>query len=336
MAARRIPLNFFAMPFGLAGLAGSWQSPVGYGRAPQAVATALFVVAALAWTAVLAGYLNHLRGEWAGFSRDLLDPVAAPFASLIVITPMLLAVEGLYPHAPRAGRVLFDVFLVLTVLLGAWFTGQWMYGGLELDRFHPGYFLPTVAGGLLASAGAAGVGQHRLAEVMFGLGTICWLVLGSIILGRLFFRPALPKALVPTMAIEVAPAAVASLAYFALHGDRVDSAAAFLGGYGLLMVLAQVRLLPAYLRLPFMPSTWAFTFSWAAVASAALHWLNALRPNGYPVWQYLVLTAATVLVGAVALRTLVALARHQLLPEPTRPLRTAESAVGAPVAREYS
>jgi tellurite resistance protein len=102
------------------------------------------------------------------------------------------------------------------------------------------------------------------------------------------------------------------------------------------MVLAQVRLLPAYLRLPFMPSTWAFTFSWAAVASAALHWLNALRPNGYPVWQYLVLTAATVLVGAVALRTLVALARHQLLPEPTRPLRTAESAVGAPVAREYS
>jgi tellurite resistance protein len=29
------------------------------------------------------------------------------------------------------------------------------------------------------------------------------------------------------------------------------------------MVLAQARLLPSYARLPFMPSTWAFTFTWA-------------------------------------------------------------------------
>ncbi|WP_237539893.1 MULTISPECIES: hypothetical protein [unclassified Streptomyces] len=45
---------------------------------------------------------------------------------------------------------LVDVFLVLTVLLGGWFTGQWIYGPLELDRLHPGYFLQTVAGGLVA------------------------------------------------------------------------------------------------------------------------------------------------------------------------------------------
>jgi tellurite resistance protein len=125
--------------------------------------------------------------------RDLTDPIAAPFASLAVITPMLLAAEGLYPHAPGAGRVLLDVFLTLTVLLGAWFTGQWIYRPVELDNFHPGYFLPTVAGGLIASAGAAEVGQRRLAELMLGLGAVCWLVLGSIILGRLLFRPLLPS-----------------------------------------------------------------------------------------------------------------------------------------------
>ncbi|MFC1411974.1 TDT family transporter [Streptacidiphilus sp. N1-12] len=335
MAAQRIPLNFFAMPFGLAGLAGSWQLASEYGRAPQAVATVLFAVAALVWAAVLAAYLRYLGRDRAGFGRDLLDPVAAPFASLAVITPMLLAVEGLYPHAPQAGRVLFDVFLALTVLLGAWFTGQWMYGGgLDLDRFHPGYFLPTVAGGLLASAGAAAVGQRRLAEAMFGLGIVCWLVLGSIILGRLFFRPRLPAPLMPTLAIEVAPAAVASLAYFALHGDHIDATAAFLGGYGLLMVLAQLRLLPGYLALPFMPSTWAFTFSWAAVATAALHWLNALRPSGYQVWQYLVLAAVSALVGAIALRTLVALRRHQLLPGQPQPQPSAgPSSAAEPVSR---
>ncbi|WP_143728542.1 transporter [Micromonospora cremea] len=151
-----------------------------------------------------------------------------------------------------------------------------------LDKMHPGYFLPTVAGGLIAAAGAAALGQQRLAQALFGLGLICWLILGSIMLGRLFVRPVLPAPLTPTLAIEVAPAAVASLAYFALNGDRLDLFAVALGGYGPLMVLAQIRLLPVFLRLTFAPSTWAFTFSWAVVASAALHWIHAGRPARTP------------------------------------------------------
>jgi tellurite resistance protein len=235
-----------------------------------------------------------------------------------VITPMLLATEGIYPHAPGAGRALFDVFLALTVLLGAWFTGQWIYRPVELDTFHPGYFLPTVAGGLIASAGAAAVGQRGLAEVMLGFGGVCWLVLGSIVLGRLLFRPLLPAPLLPTLAIEVAPAAVASLAYFALRGDHIDTVAAFLGGYGLLMALAQLRMLPAYVRLPFMPSTWAFTFSWAAVATVGIHWLDDTAPGGYRIYEYVVLAAITALVGGIAVRTLVAIGRRELLPKPAR------------------
>jgi tellurite resistance protein len=188
-----------------------------------------------------------------------------------VITPILLAAEGVAPHGLTAGRVLVDLFLVLTVGLGGWFTGQWMHGKLELDDFHPGYFLPTVAGGFVAALGAALVHQHRLAEVMLGLGLICWMILGSTILARLFFRPALPAALVPTLAIEIAPAAVGSLAYFATDGDRIDIFAAGIAGYGLLMVFAQLQFLPQYARLRFKVATWAFSFGWAAVATTALH-----------------------------------------------------------------
>lgn len=100
-------------------------------------------------------------------------------------------------------------------------------------------------------------------------------------------------------------AAVASLAWFAMHGPRIDSVAAILGGYGLLMVLAQVRLLPAYGRLAFMPGTWAFTFSWAAVATVVLVWLEVGRPSGYQVWQYAVIGALSLFIGAIAVRTVV-------------------------------
>jgi tellurite resistance protein len=316
--ASKIPLNFFGIPFGLGGLAEVWTTESGFHDVSRIVADVILLISAASWLIVVGAYLKHVARDRAAFSRDLLDPIAAPFASLAVITPMLLASVGLYPHAETVGRALTDVFLCLVVLLGGWFTGQWIYGSLELDQFHPGYFLPTVAGGLVASASAAAVGQHRLSEVMFGLGLICWVVLGSITLGRLLFRPMLPTALQPTLAIEVAPAAVASLAWFKIHGERIDTVAAALAGYGLLMVLAQLRLVPMFCRLPYMPSTWAFTFSWAAVATTGLVWLQATRPTGYEVWQYIVLAAITVLIGGISARTVLAISRRQLLPGSAR------------------
>lgn len=316
MSAPGIPLNFFGMPFGLAGLAGVWLTAAQRSHAPIAIANMLYVLAFVVWLLVVGAYILGARSH-RSFREDLLDPVAAPFASLAVITPMLLAAQGLAPHAQAAGKVLVDVFLVLTVLLGGWFTGQWIYGPLDQDKLHPGYFLPTVAGGLIASASAAEVGQRRLGEIMLGLGLICWLILGSMIMARLFFRPQLPAPLQPTLAIEVAPAAVASLAWFALTGGRFDTVAAVLAGYGILMVLAQLRLLPGFVRLPFMPSTWAFTFSWAAVVSVMLRWNEHSHPSGYPVYTYLLLAAITLLIGGIAVRTLIALLRGRLLPKPS-------------------
>ena len=132
----------------------------------------------------------------------------------------------------------------------------------------------------MASAAAAEVGQLRLAEFMFGFGLFCWSIVGSTILFRLFFRPPLPPALTPTLAIEVAPAATAFLALLAINGNRINAEAAAIAGYGVLMALAQVRLVPAYLRLKFAPSFWAFTFGWAAVASSAIRWSTTPRHPG--------------------------------------------------------
>ena len=332
MSSTKVPLNFFGMAFGLAGVGEAWATAAGFHRAPHAVAEITFVLSAVVWLVVTLAYLRYVGGDRSALAKDLLDPIAAPFASLALITPMLLAGAALYPHAEVAGRVVTDVLVIATVLLGGWFTGQWIYGQLDLDRLHPGYFLPTVAGGLVGSASAAAVGQPRLAEFLFGLGLLSWIVLGSIILGRLLFRPMLPPPLQPTLAIEVAPAAVASLAWFGIHGDRIDTLAAALAGYGLLMVIAQLRLVPLFSRLPFMPSTWAFTFSWAAVASTVVVWLQTTHVGGYRAWQYIVLAAVTVLIAAIAARTVLAIIRRQLLPQTPRPAASAPTEVDTPDA----
>jgi tellurite resistance protein len=331
VTAPRIPPSFFAIPFGIAGLAGVWLTMAHDRGVPIEIGWILCVASALAWFAVVLGYLNQLRGDRRAVYRDLIDPVASPLLSLALITPMLLSAQGVQAWSAASARVAVDVLVVLVVGLGSWFTGQWIYGPLEVDALHPGYFLPTVAGGLLASYCASIVGQPLLAAVMFGLGLVCWLILGSIMLGRLLVRPRLPTPLLPTLAIEVAPAAIASLAWFRLRGDGIDIVAAVLGGYGLLMVLAQARLLPAYLRLPFMPTTWSFTFSWAAVATTAIAWLQTLHPTGYRAGQYALLVAVSVLIGSIMVRTIVALVTGQFLHPAQAP--PAPRATSSPRAR---
>lgn len=323
----RIPLNIFGMGFGLAGLATTWRVAADFSLAPGWIATALAVIAALVWLATCGSYLRYIAFTAGAFTRDLRDMTVGPFASLAVITPMLLAADGIAPYSTAVAAVFVDVFVVAVVLLGGWFTGMWMRGGTELDRLHPGYFLPTVAGGLVASASAADVGQYRLAQVMLGMGLICWVIVGSMILGRLIFRPPLPDALVPTMAIEVAPAAVASVAYFSINGGKIDLFTAILAGYGLLMVVAQLPLVPRYRRLKFSVGSWAFTFSFAAVASTLLYWIALGDIDAASGLSYLVLAAITALVGGIAIRTVIAISRRSLLPSPPSS-PTATSAAG--------
>ena len=319
MAAARIPPNFFGIPFGLAGLGNTWIVAGRDGDVPAWIGNALLALAALTWLAVVVAYAAYVLPRPRALVGDLVDPVAGAFVPLAVITPMLLAAQGVVPYDPDVGRVLVDVFLVLTLVFGGWITGQWIYGRIDIDQIHPGYFLPTVAGGFIASAAASAVGQRTLADIMLGLGFVCWLVLGSLILNRLFIRPPLPAQLVPTLAIEVAPSAVAVLALFARNGGRIDIWVMLVSGYGLLLVLAQIRLLPLYLRLNFASSFWAFTFSWSAVATTALHWITGGEPPGHRVYTYFVLAAISALIGGIAVRSIVAAARGRFLPPPAPP-----------------
>jgi tellurite resistance protein len=309
---RRIPPNLFGIAFGLTGLAATWRTAGKILAIPAAVPDAIYIVAGAVWVALLAGYVAQgLRQVLA----DLRDPVLGPFVSLAMIVPMLLGV-ALAAVAFTAGRVVVVVSLALTITVGGWLTGQWIADGLDQDKAHPGYFLPTVAGGLAGGYAAASVGLQGLAEASFGIGVICWLVLGSTLLYRLFFRPMLPAMLVPTLAIEVAPPAVAGFAYFALTGGAVDFAARALGGYVVLMALVQLRFVPLYIRTRFSPAFWSFTFSYAAVAIDALLWIAATRPSGATGYAVAVVTLITALIVAIAVRTIIAVARRNFLPVP--------------------
>lgn len=113
----------------------------------------------------------------------------------------------------------------------------------------------------------------------------------------------------------------AGLAWFALAGPggpgRAASMIAFaLGGYAVLMVLAQLRLSLVYSRLSVSPGFWAFTFSYAAVVADALAWLALRKPPGETGYAIAALALLTGFIAWIAARTTLLAVRGRLFPHP--------------------
>ncbi|MER7245753.1 hypothetical protein [Kribbella sp. NPDC000426] len=277
-AARRVTPSVFAISFGVAGLSLCWSSAGAVGGWALRVSDALWCLTAVVWLLVFSLYARAVtRGK--RWRTELLDPVFAPFVPLGAIVPMLLG-TALAAHAHVMGLALFGAGCLCTVLLGGWLTGQWVITDANLQQWHPGYFLPTVAGGLVASSCSSSLGLRTLAWAAFGYGLICWLLLGSILLLRLFTQPSLPVPLAPTLAIEVAPPAVAGIAWFGLNGGRTDPVALGLAGY------------------------------------AALNWLAVAEPPYQRLWSLLLLAVVSTAICLLGVRTIRALRAGTFLPRP--------------------
>jgi tellurite resistance protein len=307
----RLQPPLFAVPFGLASLAGVWRLMSSSYGAPSAVSDALFVSAACAWVVLGAIALKDLRRHPGAVGAVLSDPVLGPFWSLPAIVGMLLA-TGLAPAEPAIAEVTFFVFFVATVGVGWVLVARWITRGVDRQQVHPGYFLPTVGGFLVAAQGAARFGLGALGWVSFAVAVASWVLLTPFVLARL--RSArLPAALAPTRAIELAPPALAGATYFDLTGAAPDPAAyAFLIAMAL-VAAGQLRLLPSYARLRFCPCFWTFTFPCASVVALGLRWLKIEHPTGASVYVLLAAAAVSLLTAAIAGRSLLAIPRSDRL-----------------------
>jgi tellurite resistance protein len=308
----RVTPNRFGIPLGLAGLATAWHAAGAKLGTPSAVPGAIDILAAI--VLLLVGWRYAAQGL-RRMAADLRDPIQAPFLAMPAITGMMLG-AALASVSFAAGRVLVVVFLAVTIGVGGWLGGQWITGGIDPASVHSGYYLPTIAGGLVGAITLSQVHLHALAEASFGVGVVSWVILGSVVLNRLITASRLPAALQPVTAIELAPPALAGVAWFALAGGGAAVIAYAIGGYLALMALVQVRLIPVYRKLRFSPGFWAFTFSYAIAITCALEWITRTNPPGATGYAIAAITAITLFIGAIAARTLMAIVRGQFLAEP--------------------
>jgi tellurite resistance protein len=310
-------LSLFAAPLGIAGLGGVWQALRGTVGAPAWPAEVLLALCGALWLALTGRYVLSVIHRSKGYTADLTHVIYGPFVAYVPVIGILLSAHYVqYLHG--IAKALVAIFVTALAVLAAQLLAHWLRGNLPVATFHPGYFLPTVAGAFIASIGLSSSGWREAAQAAFGVGIFFWLVIGTLIFGRLFTGAPLPDEIKPALSVLVSPPAVAGIAWVVQAGGRMDAVAYVLLGILAMMLLVQVLFLAEYRRLPFTVNFWAFTFPVAASTNFAVRWLAEAHSPLWRVWTWTAATLATAFVLGVALATVLTIARHVRRAHPSR------------------
>jgi tellurite resistance protein len=300
------------MVLGLAAIGASWRGAArAYGTSPW-VGDVLLAVAAAVWVALAAAQVARAFVARGALRAELADPVQGSLATLAPAS-LLLVTAGVAGHFHDLATVLFWIGAALAVVHGAWVVGGWFVTPPPVERITPALYLP-LAGLLLAAAAAGAVGKTDAGWAFFGAGLVLWLVLAGVLLARHLSAGELPPALRPLLGLELAPPALALVAYQALGGPAPDAASRGLLGYGLFVAIVLVRLAGRLRDVPFAPAHWSFTFPLALLSAGALR-QGAAAPSSLAGALALPLfVVANAVVAVVVFHTVTAATRGTLLP----------------------
>jgi tellurite resistance protein len=302
-SVNRIPLNTFAISFGLTGLAEVWSTAAIRLGASPVVGEAIWVAAllALAWLVVAHTVAGSRTPDT--LIQQLRHPVQGPVAAIVPVVIMLMGA-----HLASIARVPGVAVVVIGIGAGtmyaAWTLSRWFRGNAAMLSVHGGFLIPTVALGFVGSYASAQAGMTELAIAYFGIGVFFWIAMVTIVIARHFAEAALPEALMPTLGILLAPPVVAGLSWFTINHSKIDGISLAIAGVAGLVVLVQLALVPAYASLPFTLGFWSFTFPASAAVVYIIEWLAITAPPAWQVVSWVLVAVITALTTAIAARSL--------------------------------
>lgn len=264
-----IPAAYFGMVLGVAGMGTAWRLAASLWHAPAAVGEGLMAVAALIWLGLSAVFI----AKWIWFRpaarAEVDDAIQCCFISLFPGTTMLMG-AALAPHARTPALALVVAGTVGQLAFAAYRSAGLWRGLHSPEATTPGVYLPTVSGNLISAITLGALGHADWGLLFFGAGLLSWLSLEPVVLHRMRTLGPLPKAIRPSIGIQLAPPLVACEAYLFVNGGVPDILAHILFGYGLLQLVFLARLLRWTFEQPFSVSFWAFSFGISALAVSSL------------------------------------------------------------------
>ena len=308
-----MPATLFAVPVGLFPFASAWlrarafgwsfAEPIGWALAW--VAAALLVVLVLLYATKCLRYPKVI-------ATDFANPVTG---SLMALVPLALMLAAVLFGAPGRSEWLTLVLVALTLqgVVAMRVVTILATGELPAALVTPALYLPPTAGGFVGAMALSTLAYPGWAALLFGMGLASWALLEVRVLNRLFEGP-MPAALRPTIGVELAPPAVATLAagtiWPTLPGEVLIVGLGVAAG-PIIAVMARYKW---WHNVPFSIGFWSFSFPLAALAGAVV---EVVRRGGWPpVVGGIALAVASMVIAVLGVRTLALIARGRLLPPP--------------------
>ncbi|MFP4208384.1 MAG: SLAC1 anion channel family protein [Wenzhouxiangella sp.] len=306
--AATMPLPLFASVMGTCGLGLVWHVVEARWQLPPVVSGALTAAAAALLVILLAAYGFKALRYRERVMAELRHPVRINFLPAIAINLILLGILS-RPWLEAVSNVLWMVGAGLQLVLTVVIVTVWLNSERPPNSLNPAWFIPAV-GNVLVPVASVPAGFELTGWFFFSIGLFYWTILGTLVFYRLVIGDALEPAMRPTLAILMAPPAVAFLAWLQL-GDGLGGIGLVLYFIALLNFLLLIPQVPGFLKLPFFPSWWAYTFPLAAFTVATFRFADAT--GAIEDWILVALAAlATLVIAIVAGRTLLAVQRGEL------------------------
>ncbi|MEG3175341.1 SLAC1 anion channel family protein [Sphingomonas sp. RB3P16] len=308
-----LPVGFFGSVMGLTGLSIAWKLASQAYQVSEWISGGIALLA-MVWFIVLAtAYgikaltaFDVVRGEFR-------HPVAGNLFGTILVSLLLLPIV-LAPVFRSAAQIIWCVGAVGMVGFAWLMVDRWMGERQQVAQATPAWIVPVV--GLidvpLAVPSLNLPAAHGVTVACMAIGLFFAIPLFTILFSRLLFEEPLLLPLQPMLLILVAPFAVGFSSYVATNG-QVDLFAE--GLYWIMLFLLAVllgRLRQLLHCCPFRVAWWSVSFPLAAAAASAVRFAMA-RPSLVAdsiAWGLLAL--ATTVIAALAIRTVVGIARGEL------------------------
>lgn len=307
----RLPPGVFAISVGLFGLVGAWRRAAAYGwQSADSVAAFLIWPVTALWLVSLVLYAFKLKRYPQVVLGEFRHPVQGSLQALLPLS-ILLAVIHFNQPGQGVWLVLALAALALHVVIAFRVVSVLATGQMPSNAITPALYLPVVGGALVGGMTMAALHLPGWAAMLFGTGLSGWALLEARILSSLFHGP-MPESLRPTIGVELAPPAIATLTAATIWPQL--PAEALMVGLGI-AVAPFVGVMARYhwwTKVPFSIGFWSFSFPLAALAGAII---EAVHRGGWPSWiGSAALLTATAVIAFLALRTAILLLQGRFLP----------------------
>ncbi len=307
------PISFFAVIMGLSGFTIAWE------KAAHLMHTHIFFDSLSAWGTliaflVIAGlYLSKIIKYPQAVLTEIKHPVKLSFFPAASIALLLISVAMMH-RVEALSHVLWFLGTLFHLLLFLYVVNSWMHHEhYQTPHINPAWFIPAVGNVLVPIAGTH-FGYIEVSWFFFSVGIIFWIILFTLFFNRILFHNPMPKHLLPTLFILIAPPAVGFISYVKLNGG-LDHFAHILYYIALFLTFSLFTQFRQFANLPFFLSWWAYSFPMSAITIASFL-MYSLTQNSMFAWiGGVLLCILTAIIGLLIYKTYLAITKKKICVE---------------------